>query len=255
MIESVFSVEADALAALWHSVFGDPPALALAFLERLPAFGCGFAAVEEGELLGAAYWLDGLTLAGEKCGYLYAVGVYPEARGRGLGEALSRGAAELGQAQGAELLCTLPAEEPLYQWYGKILNLHCRCSRTVYEADALPVGCFRISTAEYGYYREDLLQKTPHVELNNAAMAFQASLCEAYGGGLYRSKDALFCATCEDGVWRFPEVLSFTGETPSGDGSFPFGSVQPQGLRASVLPYLASEAPLPEELIWNLTFD
>ena len=168
---------------------------------------------------------------------------------------LSRGAAELGRTQGAELICTLPAEESLYQWYEKILNLSCRCSRTVYEADALPVGCFRISTAEYGYYREDLLQQTPHVELNNAAMAFQAALCETYGGGLYRSKDALFCATCEDGVWRFREVLPFAGGTSLREGSSPFGSVQPQGLRSSVRPYVASEIPLPEALVWNLTFD
>lgn len=93
------------------------------------------------------------------------------------------------------------------------------------------------------------------MELNNAAMAFQATLCETYGGGLYRSKDALFCATCEDGVWRFREVLPFAGGTSLPQGSSPFGSVQPQGLRSSVRPYVASEIPLPEALVWNLTFD
>ena len=79
MIESVFSVERPALVTLWNEVFGDPPELAERFLALLPAFGCGFAAAEEGRVLGAAYWIDGLELAGEKCGYLYAVAVCPEA--------------------------------------------------------------------------------------------------------------------------------------------------------------------------------
>ena len=260
MIRPYLPADRGQLIDLWSRVFGDPPDLVESFYDLLPYMGSCCVAAESGKVLGMAHLIHGLTLWQPKqtpvtCGYLYGVAVAEEARGRGLGGELSRGAAELGRAQGAELLCTLPAEESLYRWYERILNLRCRSSRTVYAADALPVGCFRISTAEYGYYREDLLQKTPHVELNNAAMAFQAALCEAYGGGLYRSKDALFCATCEDGVWQFHEVLSFAGETPSGVGPSPFGSTEPQGLRSTVRPYVASEAPLPESLVWNLTFD
>ena len=260
MIRPYLPSDREQLVALWSRVFRDPPELVETFYELLPYMGSCCVAAESGRILGMAHLIHGLTLwqpgqAPVPCGYLYGVAVAEEARGRGLGAALSRGAADLGRAEGAELICTLPAEESLYQWYEKILNLHCRSSRTVCEADALPVGCFRISTAEYGYYREDLLQKTAHVELNNAAMAFQAALCETYGGGLYRSKDALFCATCEDGIWRFPEVLPFAADASAAGGAFPFGSVLPQGLRSSVRPYLASEVPLPEGLVWNLTFD
>ena len=260
MIRPYLPSDQEQLVNLWSRVFKDPPELVENFYEQLPYMGSCCVAEEAGKVLGMAHMIHGLTFwqPGQTpvtCGYLYGVAVAEEARGRGLGAMLSRGAAELGRTQGAELICTLPAEESLYQWYEKILNLSCRRSRTVYEADALPVGCFRISTAEYGYYREDLLQKTPHVELNNAAMAFQAALCETYGGGLYRSKDALFCATCEDGVWRFSEVLPFAGGTSLPEGFSLFGSVQPQGLRSSVRPYVASEIPLPEALVWNLTFD
>ena len=260
MIRPYLPADRGQLAALWSRVFGDPTELVETFYELLPYMGCCCVAAEAGKVLGMAHLIHGLTLwqpgqAPLTCGYLYAVAVAEEARGRGLGTELSRAAAALGREQGAELICTLPAEEPLYGWYEDILDLRCRSSRTVYTADSLPKGCFRISMAEYGYYREDLLQKRAHVELNNAALAFQANLCETYGGGLYRSQDALFCATCEDGIWRFQEVLSFADSASSAGDASPFGSVQPQGLRSSVLPFVASEVPLPGDLVWNLTFD
>ena len=87
------------LIALWRDVFGDPPELPAAFLRQLPAIGCGWAAVEEGRVLGAAYWIDALYLGEERCGYLYAVAVRPEARGQGLGAALSRACWESGRAR------------------------------------------------------------------------------------------------------------------------------------------------------------
>ena len=261
MIRPYLPADRGQLTALWSRVFGDPKELVEAFYELLPSMGCCCVAEEAGKVTGMAHIIHGLTLwqsgqAPLTCGYLYAVAVSEEARGRGLGSELSRAAAALGREQGAELICTLPAEESLYGWYGNILDLRFRSNRTVYTADSLPKGCFRISMAEYGYYREDLLQKKAHVELNNAALAFQANLCETYGGGLYRSQDALFCATCEDGIWRFREVLSFAaGDASSAGSASPFGSVQPRGLRSSVVPFVASDVPLPEDLIWNLTFD
>ena len=62
-----------ALVSLWVRVFGDAPELVEAFLDLLPEMGTGVMAEENGELLGAAYLVDGFTLispdsAPKKCG-------------------------------------------------------------------------------------------------------------------------------------------------------------------------------------------
>ena len=248
------------LTALWVRIFGDPPELVEQFYTLLPWMGSCCVAEEAGKLKGMAHLLHGFTLLQPDarprgCGYLYAVAVEEDARGRGLGAELSRRAAGLGREQGAELLCTLPAEEGLYRWYGDVLSLNCRCDRRVYTAEELPRGCFRISTAEYGYYREDILLNAPHVELNNAAMEFQAQLCLSYGGGLYRSESALFCAVKEGDGWLFPELLSFSPTRDRAASPVFAPDALPDGFRASVRPYLASAEPFPEGFLWNLTFD
>ena len=252
--------ELNQLTALWTQVFGDPPALIETFYRTLPYMGSCCVAEEDGCILGMAHMLNGFTLlqpgqAPRVCGYLYAVAVSEKARCRGLGAELSRRAAAAGRKQGAELICTLPAEEGLYGWYGRILSLTHRCSRTVYTAPDLPKGCFRISTAEYSYYREDILFSTPHVELTNAAMEFQAQLFSAYGGGLYRSEQALFCALPEDNAWLFPELLSFApAKDRTASPVFPSDAL-PDGFQALTRPYLASDLPFPDSFLWNLTLD
>ena len=116
------------LRQLWCDVFGAPPELVDAFFSLLPGMGCGCVAERESRVVGAAYLIDGFTLLQPgkeplRCGYLYAVAVHPAARGHGIGAAVSRGAAGLGRERGAELICTLPAEDTLYRWYGEILSL------------------------------------------------------------------------------------------------------------------------------------
>ena len=97
--------DTEQLRQLWFDVFGDPPELVDAFLSLLPGMGCGYVAEREGRILGAAYLIDGFTLLqpGEaplRCGYLYAVAVLPDARGHGIGAAVSRGAADRGRGRG-----------------------------------------------------------------------------------------------------------------------------------------------------------
>ena len=88
MLRIVRGEDAAELAGIWHRVFGDPEALALSFLKRLPALGGGVCAEEGGKLLGAAYAVTDFTLDKHRAAYIYAVAVLPEARGRG-GQTLS----------------------------------------------------------------------------------------------------------------------------------------------------------------------
>ena len=129
MIRSYNHADIPQLVSLWSRTFQDPPELIQSFYDLLPYMGSCCVAEEAGRVLGMAHLLHGFTLLQPDrdpatCGYLYAVAVEEEARGRGLGADLSRFAAVLGNGQGAQLLCTLPAEESLYRWYADILSLN-----------------------------------------------------------------------------------------------------------------------------------
>lgn len=258
MIESVFSVAPDELAALWHEVFGDPPALARAFFGGLPAFGCGFAAVEDGKLLGAAYWLDGLELAGEKCGYLYAVAVYPEYRGRGLGAALSRACFVEGKRRGASYCCTAPAEPSLFGWYERILGLKpalYRQSTELAARDGLPAR--PIGPAEYAERRETLLGVFPHLRCTPEAMAYEAANCRSFGGDLFAVGDGIAAAYREDGTALVREALGSAPEEMAAAVGARLGCEHVRLLRCADdgAPFLASDRPFPPGTVWNLAFD
>lgn len=258
MIESVFTAETRQLVLLWHEVFGDPPELAERFLSLLPAFGCGFAAIEEGKLLGAAYWLDGLELAGEKCGYLYAVAVRPEARGRGLGAALSRACFEAGKERGAVYRCTVPAEPSLFDWYGRILGLRpalYRQSRELMAADGLPVR--PIGPEAYGERRAALLGARPHLRCVPEAMAYEAANCRAFGGDLYAVGEGIAAGGLEDGIVLVREALGPEPERIAAALAAHLGCEQARLLRCADegTPFLASDRPFPPGTVWNLAFD
>ena len=258
MIESVFSVDAKDLAALWHRVFGDPPALAEALLRELPAFGCGFAAVEDGELLGAAYWLDGLELAGEKCGYLYAVAVYPACRGRGLGAALSRACFEEGVQRGARYRCTAPAEPSLFGWYARILGVQPALYRQCREIPASPSLPVRpIPPEAYEERRDALLGARPHLRCGAAAMSYEAENCRCFGGDLYAVGDGIAAAGSEDGYALVREALGPEPEQIAAAVAAHLGCEKARLLSCADegTPFLAADRPFPPGTVWNLAFD
>ena len=236
MIESVFKMESAQLTALWHRVFGDPETLAEEFLRRLPDFGCGFAAVEDGRVLGAAYWLE---LAGEKLGYLYAVAVHPEARGRGLGAELSRACFEAGRERGAQWRTTAPAEPSLFGWYERILGVKPALYRQATEREAeplLPVS--PITPEDYAARREALMGTRPHFRCVPEAMRYEAANCRTFGGGLFAVGEGIAAAIAASvGAWLGCERVTLLQAADEGK------------------PFLASDRPFPPGTVWNLAFD
>ena len=129
------------MSALWQAVFGDSEGLVNSFLQLLPDMGTAVVAEVNGKIAGAAYAVTGMELVSasgkvQTCGYIYAVAVAPEFRGSGIGRALTERSAELARARGAEVICTLPAEESLYAWYKTILGTECALRRQRLEAES-----------------------------------------------------------------------------------------------------------------------
>lgn len=216
VVREIRAEDVPALTELWLRVFGDPPAFVAHFFELLPELGTGAAAFDGERLLGAAYLLTAHELAAGgrrvRCGYLYAVAVEPEARGLGLGGALSRAAVSLGRARGAELICTLPAEPGLYAWYERVLGLRCVLRRESRELESRPGSApVMLSAEEYGRYRELLLRDRPHLALTAAGLRLEELSCRVCGGGLF-ALDGGIAAACVCG--EATEVRELFGAPP-----------------------------------------
>lgn len=255
-----------ALTRLWSDCFGDPTGLIEKFFALLPELGRGVAAERGGRAVGAAYALTGLKLAlpngAEKsCGYIYAVAVEENCRGMGMGGALSIAAAEAARAAGAEIICTLPAEESLYGWYERLIGVKYalrrreRCVRAGAGADCLP-----ISAEEYSRRREMLLSGRAHICLPPAYIDFQRSLCTEYGGGLYAICGGVAAAYTEEDCALVRELI-----LPEGADSASAAASLAKRLGAACAvsfepcpegeKFIAADSPLPQECLWNLALD
>ena len=261
IIRQVRDTDAPALAALWRQVFEDPEELSRRFLAELPALGGGVCAEEDGKLLGAAYAVTDYFLNEERLAYLYAVAVLPEARGRGLGAALSREAAALGRRLGAELVCTCPAEDSLYPWYERIIGVRPALRRREEELPCRPGPALRpLSPEEYGARREALLGDTPHVRPGDAALRREKDNCRSCGGDLVAVGEGIAAVYCEEGVAVLRELLApREAERPALAAAVGAALGAERALLytpdAAGEPCMAADRPLPAGCVWGLALD
>ena len=254
------------MSALWQAVFGDSEGLVNSFLELLPDMGTAAVAEANGVIAGAAYAVTGMELVcsgkTKPCGYIYAVAVAPEFRGSGLGRALTERSAELARACGAEVICTLPAEESLYAWYKTILGTECALCRQRLETEAAAVVPVRsLSASEYGRRREALLKDRCRMRPSHTTLKFQRRFCEELGGGLYACGGGICAAYVAGGAAVIEELIAPTG---TGDANIAAAGGGTLGTERAVYylpapdgePYLAAvPGSVPLDCVWNITFD
>lgn len=258
-----------ALTALWAETFGDSEHLIREFFRLLPDMGGGVAAVRTGEVIGAAYAITGMELAGAgmeaiACGYIYAVAVSKAYRRLGAGRALTLAAAELAKSRGAQIICTLPAEASLYGWYKDILGVDCvlrRKKRLIKSAAIAP--CIRLSSTEYMLWRENMLRDKPHLRLSTPALEFQRLLCEAYGGGFFACGPGIAAAYTDGDRGIVRELLSADGRGRD-EAAVSIGAAlgvrelllfEPAGRDEGQAYIAAHPGSVPDACVWNLSFD
>lgn len=250
-----------ALSALWQSCFGDPPELIEKFFTLLPELGRGVTAMYQGRAVGAAYALTGLELlpGNKRCGYIYAVAVEESCRGLGLGGALSVAAAECARNAGAEIICTLPAEEGLYDWYEKLIGVKYALRRTEFRCKAAGGECREISAAEYAVQREKLLDSKPHIRFSRAYLDFQRALCKCYGGGFYALGDGIAAAYPEGDTAMLRELILPEGADESAAAAVAAKLGADYALRYEPATegerFVACDSALPWDCVWNLALD
>lgn len=247
-----------ALSVLWQRCFGDPPELIEKFFTLLPEMGRAVTAEHQGRVAGAAYALTGLELLPGKrsCGYIYAVAVDESCRGLGIGGALSIAAAEAARQAGAEIICTLPAEDSLYGWYEKLIGVKYPLRRKELICKAAKGDCREIGAKEYAERREKLLCEKPHIRFPAAYLSFQCELCKCYGGGFYAVGDWVAAAYPEGDTARIIELIG-AEKTAAAAVAARLGanfalSYQPA---ADGERFMASDSPMPRDCEWNLALD
>ncbi len=262
-IREIRTEDHDALIALWHRVFEDPEELAAQFLRLLPEMGRGVAAFADGQLAGAAYIVTGLTVGEKRAAYLYAVAVHPEYRGLGLGMAVTREAAALGRARGADFVCTLPASRSLYGWYEELIDTRCALYRKEESLPSRPGPAVRsLPTEEYNARREALLAGKTHMSFSPAAAAYESINCRCFGGDFYAVGDGIAAAYREEDLAVVREVLCpdererrlCAAAVGAAMGCSRVKLYSPG--KKGDLPYLAAEpGALSEDCVWDLAFD
>ena len=190
VIRSAVPGEEAALRALWKEVFHDEDAAVDAFFECLYAPENTLVAVCGGELVSAAYLLRGIELraGGQRrpAAYFYALATKPEARGRGLGRAITREALRLSAGRG-ETLCLMPGDDGLRRWYEEIAGMRSFGTWREFSCAASAaqgIELTEIGAGEYAARREALLAGIPHAALPEAIFRWKQALCRMSGGAL-----------------------------------------------------------------------
>ena len=267
MIREYSSADVPAMRALWRRVFDENESFLDAFFRLLPDIGSAVVALgESGELLGAAYALTGFEWqradgTRAQLGYLYAVAVDENARGQGIGAALSRAAAELCRRRESVIVTTLPAEAPLYAWYEKTIGTKHLLRREAHTVAARKtVDIMKLTGTEYMLWRENLLRGHDFVRLSYPMLEAQRALCEAYGGGLYATEDGVLAAYRDGDKLIVREILCARSDPAASAGS----AAAALGCGEAVYflpaesggePYVTADAPLNKSTVWNLTLD
>ena len=200
------SSDVPSLKALWSSVFGDSDADIDAFFETF--FDVSVCVIAEaGETLAAMGFLlpvGFLRVPGKgdvPCGMIYAVATEPAMRGRGCGEAVTRGLLDAAAERGIPAVALCPAEDSLFGFYEQRTELetafYCKEERISISPRDGAALC-RVTAAEYIAIREEILKDTPHITFDERCFSYQERLCA--GGGLFTSNcddDKRCCAAIE----------------------------------------------------------
>ena len=192
------------LVSLWSSTFGDSPEFVEGFFRFLPDMGTCILLEKNGELLAEASVISGFEITspgggeGPVCGYIYAVAVREDCRGKGYGRLITKAAYEKALEREAEIVCTLPADEELYDFYRSVLGFEPALYRKAYETQASKSEMtMKLSATEYSMFRNSMLAGT-QLHPSFFTMDFVRFLCEISGGGLYASESGICTAVKED---------------------------------------------------------
>ncbi|MGN1001493.1 MAG: GNAT family N-acetyltransferase [Oscillospiraceae bacterium] len=235
-----------ALVEIWAASFGDSRELAAALVRNRGLFRHGVTAEAGGQPVGCMFAFDDLGLGGQSLSYLYALCVHPEHRGRGIGAAATKYAAEEAFRRGAEAVLLRPADSGLAAWYETLgFTPLCGGENVPLEAeDPGPVPVRELSAGEYLRRRRSALGVTEELLLAQETLF-------RFGGGAFLEFDGrCLCAESDGGTVLIREAEMTGRELARAAGAV----LRRFGARQALLRRRA-DAPEGEDLLSVMTRD
>lgn len=211
------------LRELWYLAFGDDGTYVDNFFQSYYKPERMLVLEEDGVVQSMTAWFDTTFVVPEegrfRAAYLYAVATHPDCRGRGMSGRLLAWADDYFRSLGIPAVTTVPAEPSLHNFFGAHGFRECFTHTQHREQPGPapqgepPFALDRLSPEQYQHLRQAILAGTPHIDLGEEAVAYQAGACALTpGGGLYAADTgagaALLCAEgMEDGSLLAKEVL------------------------------------------------
>lgn len=206
-IRKACSADITELQEIWSGIFGDSYRFLDSFFSLLFPVSTAFVADDDGQLIGSAYIIEISTLKNKDvsipCPYIYAVGVLPEFRGKGIGKQLILACRDYCREKGWAS-CLVPADSGLFDYYERSAAYVPGFTVSEYELEqegAVKAEISAIDAEKYGELREKLLTDTAHLEFNSVGLKFWKSICEIQDGGFYKlsAENSYAIAACEFG--------------------------------------------------------
>ena len=257
----------EAITLLWCAVFGDSRELVESFFSFLEGMGTCLVAEEDGAVVGMSSVITGCTLicpdgAEKKCAYIYALAVDEDRRHEGIGSRLTAYCVQKSRELGAEIVCTLPAEDELYSFYERYIGTTNVLRREKKTVDASPViDLTPVSAEAYLEKRELLLSGKAHLRPALSLVNAQSGLCACLGGGLFAFDGGICCGYCEDDALHIAELICRNeGDIENAAASFAFA--MNSGRAFYYVPvitggekYVALDSHVDEFTVWNFCLD
>lgn len=217
------------LRELWFLAFGDDGAYVDNFFSSYYRPETMIVLEEEGTVQSMTAWFDTRLVLPEgeelRAAYLYAVGTHPQCRGRGLAGQMLAGADQFFRSWEIPAVTTVPASPSLHNFFAANGFQECFTHSQLHTRPGPvpqgtpPFSLDRLTPQVYQGLREAILAGTPHIALDQRALAYQAGACAlTSGGGLYAADTgagaAILCAEgMEDGSLLVKELLGIPEAT------------------------------------------
>lgn len=253
-----------ALIKLWNEAFGDSEEFILSFMNLLPRLGTCLTACDEDRVLAVAYILTGSKAVLQNgsehpVSYVYAVSTDVQSRGTGIGSILMD-AVKAYVASRNETICTYPAEDWLYKWYGKTLGTVFCSYMSPHIAMAQKCDNVRqVSPEEYLRIRRSMLKGTVHLDVSPGWAEYMDMMCRFNSGGLVVTPYGICAGYINlDGDFFIQDLCSSQPELAAGAAAVFFGAeralYKSSGTSGDKF-VISDNCSISPDFPWTFTFD
>ena len=209
------------LKALWKTVFGDSDDVLDAFFENTVKTENIYAFRKDGKIVSAFYLIDASLIENNKtfsAKYIYAAATLPEYRKQGIMSEMIKYAADILKIKGTDILFLYPADEKLYDYYGK-LGFVSQFKERIYKIDKTEIEKYKgnryFNTAlSYERMRENIPSES-FVKFDSAYLDFARFCAVRYGFeicAVFDDEDKVFViGNKKDGHVIIDEAISADG--------------------------------------------